>query len=428
MAERYTTESIVGVEEALAQLLDQVHLLDAEKVALTESFGRILAQDVASDIDISPFDNSAMDGFAIHHADLAEFDPSPQRPLELRIVGEIAAGAVFDGELQRGEALRIMTGAPMPKGADTVVQIEDTEVIGESAAHPEGTSVQFFQLSPLGKHVRLHGEEAKRGEVLLHIGDRISPAAAGLLASTGHAEVLVYRRPRVGIASSGSELVAVSDIPGPGQIRNSNSYSLAAQVVEAGGEPVILPSIEDTREAFCAALQDAVKICDFVITSGGAAEGDFDFVTPAVRDLGDLFYNKVNMKPGKAQTFGVINGVPVFGLPGNPAATAVGFEVLIRPALRKMQGLQILQRPVTQAVLMTDITKVSETRRFYLRARVSKDGDTIYQVTPAPNQSSALLGALNNANCLLVVPEGLKPLAAGEIVACLRLDMDEGVV
>ncbi|MDR2196693.1 MAG: molybdopterin molybdotransferase MoeA [Coriobacteriales bacterium] len=470
MSERYCNDSIIGVEDAQELLLAHVSLLDAEKVALGASFGRILAQEVRSDIDISPFDNSAMDGFAVCHADFVAARPAPSRehPLELPIIGRLGAGSVFDGELTGGQALRIMTGAPLPRGADTVVKIEETEVIGESDECPEGTNVRFFTIPVLGEHVRPRGEEARKGEVLLHAGDRISPAAAGLLASTGNAEVLVYRRARVGIISSGSELVAISEIPGPGQIRNSNSYSLAAQVAEAGGEPVILPAITDTREAFIGALQAAVAQFDFIITSGGAAEGDFDFVTPAIRELGELFYNKVNMKPGKAQTFGIIGSVPIFGLPGNPAAAAVGFEVLVRPALRRMQGMRALKRPVTRAVLTTDIKKVPETRRFYLRARVERVTDGAgegaagvgaaagtaaganagaaagggaasasaagvgtaagYRVTPAPNQSSALLGALNNANCLLVVPEGLKPLAAGDTVACLRLDMEEGVV
>jgi molybdopterin molybdotransferase len=436
MAERYTTDSIIGVEDAQALLLSRVSLLDAEKVALEASYGRVLAQDVSSDIDISPFDNSAMDGFAVHHADFVAAKPAPSReqPLELPIVGRLGAGAVFSSELLRGEALRIMTGAPLPTGADTVIKIEETRVLGESDEHPEGISVQFFATPSLGEHVRPRGEEARRGEVLLRIGDRISPAAAGLLASTGNAEVLVYRRPRVGIISSGSELVAITEAPGPGQIRNSNSYSLSAHVLEAGGIPTILPSISDTREAFVEALVAAAASCDFILTSGGAAEGDFDFVTPVIRELGELFYNKVNMKPGKAQTFGFINSTangcatPIFGLPGNPAAASVGFEVLVRPALRKMQGLRALKRPVTRAVLTADITKVPETRRFYLRARVEPAADGSYQVTPAPNQSSALLTALNHANCLLVVPEGLKPLAAGDTVACLRLDVEEGVV
>ena len=259
-------------------------------------------------------------------------------------------------------------------------------------------------------------------------GERINSAGAGLLAATGNATVLVYRRPRVAIISTGSELVDVTTVPGPGQIRNSNSYSLAAAVIDAGGIPEIRPSIADSREALASALLEALRDHDFVITSGGAAEGDFDFITPVVREQGELFFNKVNMKPGKAQTFGIINGKPIFGLPGNPGAASVGFEVLIRPALLKMQGFSTLTRPLTKAVLKQDVRKKDEMRRFYLRARLERDANDSYQVTPEANQSSALLGALNRSNCLMIVPEGSKALAAGDVVECLRLDIEEGVL
>jgi molybdopterin molybdotransferase len=270
-------------------------------------------------------------------------------------------------------------------------------------------------------------------DVLLRTGERISPPGVGLLASTGHDEVQVYRRPRVAILATGNELVDVTVVPGPGQIRNSNNYALAAAVIEAGGIPTVMPSVEDTREALAEALTAACAAHDFVVTSGGAAEGDYDFITPVVRQLGELFFNKVNMRPGKAQTFGIIEGTPVFGLPGNPGAAFVGFEVLVRPALRSMQGLHELDRPFTKAVLTQDVKKKGEKRRCYLRARLERNedgqgGGEAYRVTPEPNQSSALLGALNRSNCLLVIPEGPDPLAAGSVACCLRLDREEGTV
>jgi molybdopterin molybdotransferase len=466
--------SLLSVEDARAAVLGRVGLLPAEQVGIVESCGRVLAQDVASDIDISPFDNTAMDGFAVRFEDFAEAGGSATRagaaatadpasannpaaaaasasnptaaaagispdspaaaaagisldnPLTLDIIGIIGAGAVYEGTVQRGEALRIMTGAPLPDGADTVVKIEDTEVLGESPSCPEGRQVRFTRMPRRGEHVRPKAEEARRGETLLYCGDRVTSPAAGLLASTGNAEVLVYRRPRVAIISTGSELVAVTELPGPGQIRNSNSYSLAAAVIEAGGIPHIMPSVDDTREALASALTTALATDDFVITSGGAAEGDFDFITPVVREMGELIFNKVNMKPGKAQTFGIIEGTPIFGLPGNPGAASVGFELLIRPALRKMQGIAELDRPVTRAILKQEVKKKEEQRRFYLRARLERDENDLYRVTPEPNQSSALLGALNRSNCLMIVPEGTMPLAAGDVVDCLRLDREEG--
>jgi molybdopterin molybdotransferase len=423
---------LISVEEARAVVLDHMELMPAEQVTLIESHGRTLAQDVTSDIDISPFDNTAMDGFAVRFEDFeahgAGLAVTPVTPLTLDIVGIIGAGAVYEGVLQKGQALRIMTGAPIPEGADTIVKIEDTTVSGESSECPEGHQVTFTTMPRRGDHIRPKGEECRKGDVLLHIGERLSSPGIGLLASTGNAKVLVYQRPRVAVLSTGNELVDVTVVPGPGQIRNSNNYSIAAAVLEAGGIPTIMPSVEDTREALVAALESATTQHDFIITSGGAAEGDYDFITPVVRELGELFFNKVNMKPGKAQTFGIIKGTPVFGLPGNPGAASVGFEILIRPALRKMQGIAALDRPFTKAVLKQEIKKKKETRRLYLRARLEMDEDGLYRVTPEPNQSSALLGALNRSNCLMVVPEGTQPLLAGDVVNCLRIDKEEGVL
>jgi molybdopterin molybdotransferase len=418
----------MSVEDARAALLERVPLMPSQSVALTEAYGRILAQDVLSDIDISPFDSSAMDGFALRFEDCATAGASEQSPLTLNIVGSIGAGTVYGGRLRSGEALRIMTGAPMPEGADTVVKIEDTTVVGESPACPEGRTLIITQMPQRQEHVRFRGEEAHKGDVLLRKGERVTPPAAGLLASAGNAEVRVYGRPRVAIISIGSELVSVTQTPGPGQIRNSNSYSLAAAVTEAGASPTIQPLVCDTHAALAEALKAATAAYDFVITSGGAAEGDYDYVTAVVQELGEMLYNKVNMRPGKSQTFSLIDKTPVFGLPGNPGAASVGFELLIRPALRKMQGMSELDRPITRAVIERDITKKKETRRIYLRARLEHAEGGGYRATPLPNQSSALLGALSRSNCLLIVPEGEQSLAAGSLVDCLRIDCDEGTI
>jgi molybdopterin molybdotransferase len=434
------SSKLTSVEEARAIVLDQMRLMPAERVSLIESYRRVLAQDVISDIDISPFDNSAMDGFAVRFEDFEPLcstsstsSPSPTpntltSPLTLDIVGVIGAGAVFEETLQSGQALRIMTGAPMPQGADTVVKLEDTAVSGESATCPEGRQVSFTIMPKRGEHVRSKGEEARKGEVLLRAGEKVSPPGVGLLAATGNAEVLVYSRPRVAIISTGNELVGVTELPGPGQIRNSNDYSIAAAVFEAGGIPTIMPSVQDSREALVSALEAAVDEHDFVITIGGASQGDYDFVVPVVRELGELFFDKVNMKPGKAQIFGIVKDRPVFGLPGNPAAAVVGFEVLVRPALRKMQGMTALNRPLTRATLTRPAKKRDEKRRLYLRAHLEIDENGCYRVTPESNQSSALLGALNRSNCLMIVPEGLRSLSADDSVDCLRIDREEGVI
>jgi molybdopterin molybdotransferase len=280
----------------------------------------------------------------------------------------------------------------------------------------------------LGAHIRLHGEDAKAGEVLIKAGAVVTPAGVGLLASTGNVQVDVYRRPKVAIFSTGDELVLPSEVPGPGQIRNSNSSALAAAALEAGASYTILPLVADTKAAFTEAMLAATAQHDFVVLSGGAAEGDFDYTSATVRELGQLFFNKVRMRPGKAQTLGLINGTPVFGLPGNPAAALVGFEVLIRPALRNMQGYKDLSRSIVQARLTTDYKK-REIRRMYLRAVLERDvisGELV--VTPASNQSSSLYSVMFKGNCLVMIPENTSPLPAGTIVDCFRLDIPEGAV
>ncbi|MDR2108227.1 MAG: molybdopterin molybdotransferase MoeA [Coriobacteriales bacterium] len=425
MGKRYASTNLVAVEDALAMTLSQVRRMPVEEVEPLDSYGRVLARDIASDIDLAPFASSSMDGFAVRAKDLVGAEA--HNPAVLEIVGVIGAGSVFDSSLHSGQALRIMTGAPLPDGADSVVKIEDCKVSGESTEHPAGIQVLIPAAHPLGENVRGAGEEARAGEVLLHAGEVVNAAGVGLLASTGHTRVAVYARPRVAVFSSGDELVEFGEVPGPGQIRNSNTLGLAAQARAAGAKPTVLPKVNDNPEAFLAAFAAAVRDHDMVVISGGAAEGDYDYTTSTIRQLGEVFFNKVNMKPGKAQTLGQIDGVPVFGLPGNPAAAAVGFEVLVRPALRQMQGFSQLQRPISSA-RTTQAIKKSEDRRHYLRARLNVDAKGQRSVTPFRNQSSALLRALYEGNCLLIVAEGPQDIAVGEQVPCLRLDLPEGAL
>jgi molybdopterin molybdotransferase len=320
-----------------------------------------------------------------------------------------------------------MTGAPVPVGSDAVVKIEDVLVLGEDASCPEGREVQIFSQVASGQNIRLAGEEAHAGDVLLSSGIVINAASIGLMATCGYSQVPVYRRPRVAVVSSGSELVEHDQIPGPGQIRNSNTFALAAAAADAGAIVTILPKVDDTKEAFLRVYKAAAQEHDMVVMSGGAAEGDFDYTTSTIRELGEVFFNKVNMKPGKAQTFGVIDGTPVFGLPGNPTAAAVGFEILVRPALRKMQGYTELQRPLSTARI-SQFYKKREGRREYLRGRLTLDSNGDMIVSPAKNQSSALLKTLADGNCLIVLPEGDHDIEAASEVSCLRLDLPEGVI
>lgn len=411
------------VEEARGLVLTGIRRLDAESVSLLDALGRVLAADATSDIDVAPFDNSAMDGFAVRAEDMA--GASPGAPAELDVVSLIAAGDFSERAIGPGEAARIMTGAPVPPGADAIVMVEDSRVI-TGDGNP-GSRVALGRAASPGDHIRRRGEEVHAGDVVMAAGEIIGAAGIGLLASTGHANVAVYRRPRVAILSTGSELVEVAETPGPGKIRNSNSYSIAAQVIAAGAIPLrygIVPDdMEATRTAFAQAAEDA----DYIVTSGGVSVGDFDYVKPVLEEMGKLAFCRVAMRPGNPQTLGSIRGVPFFGLPGNPTSTYVGFEVFVRPALRFMQGFSVLDRPMTVATLAHDVKKKPD-RRYYYRARIEPaTGDSpLPTVALTGSQSSALLTAAHRGNCLMVLPEGEAFFAAGVQVDCMRLDMEEG--
>ena len=415
-------KEMISVEEARDLVLSHVEPLDAEVVPLLCAVGRVAAADLRSDIDIAPFPNAGMDGFALRAEQIA--GATEDAPVELDVIAEVAAGDVYEGGIADGECVRIMTGACMPEAADSVVKYEIVGIVtGDGRL---GSRVAFSAPTVPGSSVRAAGEEARAGEVVVSAGEVISSAGIGFLAGCGLMEVPTYRRPKVAIISIGSELVPPTDTPAPGKIRNSNSYALAACAKAAGAIPEIMPIVEDTMEALEAAIAQAAADHDFVVTSGGASNGDFDFIKPVVESLGELYMVSVNMRPGKAQTFGVVDGTPVFGLAGNPAASYCGFETLVRPALRKMQGHSCLVRPYVRARLATDVKK-KDPRRIYLRSTIVRDGED-YVVTPAKNQSSGLFGVIQRSNCLAIMPEGLESKAAGDAIDCLLLDVSENLV
>ena len=407
---------MISLEEARELVLSQVAPLPVETVGLLDAVGRVAADDLKSDIDVSPFAHSAMDGFALRAAELE--GATAEAPVEMDVIAEIAAGETYEGPIEEGQCVRIMTGAPLPEAADSVVKYEIVSVV--SGDGKPGSRVAFDAPTKLGSNVRQAGEEAKAGEI-------VGSAGAGFLAGCGIIEVPVYRRPRVAIIAIGSELVDPTDMPTPGKIRNSNSYALAACAQAAGAIPTILPIVSDDEEALAQVVSDATYDYDFIVTSGGASNGDFDFIKPVVERLGELMMTTVNMRPGKAQTFGVVKGTPVFGLPGNPAAAYCGFEMIIRPALRKMQGYTRFVRPTVMAKLAKD-TKKNDTRRLFLRSTLRKDPEGGYIVEPAKNQSSGLFGVIQRSNCMAVLPEGQGGRSAGDLVECVLLDVAEETV
>lgn len=415
---------MVSVEEALERVLSQVEPLELETVPLLEAVGRVAAVDVMSDCDIAPFDNAAMDGFAVRVEDLTH--ASADDPVICTVIEEVPAGSVYDGPINPGEVVRIMTGAAVPSGADAVVKYEVVDYLDGDGR--KGSRVAFTQSAKPAENIRSKGEEISSGGVAIHAGEVVSAAGAGFLASCGVLEVPVHRRPRVAVLPIGSELVAADEALRPGCIRDSNTYALAACVQQAGGVPTRLPVVPDDEEKLAQAILQASETHDFIVTSGGASNGDYDFIKPVVQRLGTLSMTLVNMRPGKAQTFGTVNGTPVFGLPGNPAAAYCGFEVLIRQALRKMQGHSIFVRPTVKARLMGD-RKKRDIRRMYLRATLQNvEGEL--QVVPAKNQSSGLFSTLQRSNCLAILPENvvMNPVPDGTMLDCILLDVEEGTV
>ncbi len=403
---------MISVEEALSIVLDNVEVLPAEQVGCLDALGRVLAEDAISDIDVAPFDNTSMDGFALQASDTAS--ASAETPCALDIVAHIGAGDTYDGTVASGQAARIMTGARMPEGADAVVKVEDVTTSGEG-----GVGEQVFITAPLasGTNVRCAGEEVRSGQAILSVGDVVTAAGVGLLATCGHAEVSVYQRPRVGVMSIGNELVDVSTKPEPGKIRDSNSYALAAEVKRLGIEPIRYTTVPDDPEALQTAYKRAVAECDVIVSSGGACGGDFDYSADAAVTLGETKFDRVNMKPGKAQSFTVGDGFLIFGLSGNPAAAMQGFRALVRPALLKMMGHTDLELTHIRARLTADVNK-KDPRRFYMMATLEQDADGVPVVTAQSKQSSALLGTQNASNCLLLFPEDCTALAAGDLVDC----------
>ncbi|HEU5199762.1 MAG TPA: gephyrin-like molybdotransferase Glp [Ktedonobacterales bacterium] len=399
---------MLSVEEALERILAEIERLEPENVALPEAAGRVLAESISAREAIPPFANSAMDGYALRSEDVQT--ASATQPSRLRLVGVVQAGRVAERPIGAGEAMRILTGAPLPPGANAVIQQELTQA-GEGW-------VEVQQIIAPGNNVRYAGEDIRSGAEVLAAGAEIGPSEIGVLASLGVTQVAVYRRPIVAILATGDELVELHEALLPGQIRNSNSYLVAAAVARAGGIPRPLGIARDRVEELRSKLL-AAQEADLIITSGGVSVGDYDLVKDILREQGVIDFWRVNLRPGKPLAFGRLGGTPFLGLPGNPVSAAVTFELFARPVLRKMQGFATILRPVVHARLLDAINDVSS-RRHYVRARVEiRDG--AFAATTTGPQESHILTSMLGANALLVIPENHPPIAAGETVQAMLL-------
>ncbi len=404
--------TLLSVQAAQERILSFFKPVETENLPLAECAGRVLAEDIAAATDLPPFDNSSMDGFAVRAADAA--GASPASPRTLRVVADIAAGAALQMILAPGEAARIMTGAPLPEGADAVVPVEDTDFNERAPGTPAPAQIQVFQPAEAGGFVRPRGMDARAGQVVLAKGHRLRPQDIGLLAMLGAANVSVYRKPRVALFSSGDELLAVEQPLTAGKVHDSNSYALAAQVESAGADCIRLGIAADTRATIEVLLeQAAASRADLILSSAGVSVGAYDFVKEAVEAHGQLDFWRVNMRPGKPLAFGNYRGVPFFGLPGNPVSAFVTFEVFARAAIEKLSGLNGSSRPRTRVRL--DEAVESDGRESYLRA-VVRPADGVLSARLTGHQGSGNLLSLVQANALLIVPAGVKSLPAGREV------------
>jgi molybdopterin molybdotransferase len=405
---------MISVEEALERILGEIHPLPTTQVPLAQAPGLVLATDIIAQEDMPPFANSAMDGFALRSQDS---QPRAGQPPRLRVTGGVAAGYVADHAVQEGTAMRIMTGAPVPPGADAVIQIELTRYDG-----PESDWVDVLEPVTAGNNVRPAGEDMRRGQTVLRQGTELGPWEIGVLATLGVAMVPVTRRPQVAILGTGDEVIDVDQPLAPGKIRNSNSYLLAAAVERAGAQPVRLGVARDTVESLREKFHQAMD-SDLIITSGGVSVGDFDLVKNIMAEQGEIHFWRINMRPGKPVAFGHIGQVPLLGLPGNPVSTAVTFELFGRPVLRKMLGHTRLLRPQVEAIVEDGISERAS-RRHYVRAHVTwRAGHFVARTTG--NQGSNIMTSLVDANALLIVPEGGAEIKAGETAQALMLDWPE---
>lgn len=416
----------ISVEEARAYILKHFHPLEAERAALLDSLDRVLAEDMIADMDVPPFNNSAMDGYAVRAEDIT--DASPGRPVVLRVIGDLAAGYIAQRTVERGTAMRIMTGAPLPPGANTVVRFEETsEGVGARGSGKNRAAVEILKAAPRGENVRAAGEDIRTGQVVLPKGTTVRASEIGVLASLGKKQVSVHRRPRVAILATGDELVAVDAPIAPGKIRNSNEYSNAAAVLKAGGVPIQLGIARDNVDDLTAKIRAGLEAdADLFITSAGVSVGDYDIVKNVLSAEGEMHFWQVKMKPGKPLAFGILSGkkdVPLLGLPGNPVSAMVSFEIFARPAILTMLGKTKFTRPSVRAVLQDDATNTAD-RRNFIRVSVEKrDGQHIARTTG--EQGSGILTSLSRANGLLVMPEDVTLIRAGETVQVQMLDWPE---
>jgi molybdopterin molybdotransferase len=397
-------EGLLSVEEAREKVLSEILPLAPLQLPLMEAFGCVSAEDIVATRDLPEFASSAMDGFAVRASDLAS--ASATNPVELKIVGRAMIGRLPETTVGGGEAVRIATGAPIPGGADSIVPIENAEVLGET--------VRLLDAPAAGRHVRPAGEDVREGEILVPRGKRLGPPELGLLANAGFPHPLVHPRPRVVVLSTGDELVPPTTTPEYGQIRDSNAYTIFGSIREVGATPMLAGIVRDDVDQLRETVLSHLIQADAFVSSGGVSVGERDVVKAAFFRRGELDFFKVAMQPGMPQGFGRIEGKPYFGLPGNPVSVFVSFEMFIRPALLKMMGRTQLFRPEVAATLTGDVTGPRGKTQF-ARVNVTRTADG-WSAQPTGDRGSNLISTVARANGLAVIPAGTETARAGDRV------------
>jgi molybdopterin molybdotransferase len=401
-----------SVEEHLQSVLAGVVPLSPLDVTLVDARGCVLAEDVTAPWPLPPFDNASMDGYAVKASDVLA--ASDGKPVTLRVIDDVPAGYRASVELREGAAIRIMTGAPLPEGAEAIVPLEWTD-----GGMPE---VKIVRSVNRGAHVRRRGDDIPLGEVVATSGTVLGPREIALLAAVGRGRVSVHPQPRVVIISTGSELVEPGQPLSPGLVTDSNGVTIAAAVQEAGAIAYRVGPLVDDAPTLLAALEDQLVRADLIVTTGGVSAGAYDTVKAVLSRLGTVDFTKVAMQPGMPQGHGTLGPdlTPIFTLPGNPVSAYVSFEVFVRPVIRRMLGHDRIYRPVVRAVLAEPLASPVGKRQFARGHLQVEDGR--YVVRPAGGQGSHMLGALAKANALVVVPEDVTEVKTGTAVAVLRLD------
>jgi len=408
------TYPVLEVEEARDRILAGLSPLPPETVPIADALGRVTAKDVIAEYDIPPHPNTAMDGYAIRAADTA--GASPKDPVRLRVIGELPAGYVAEREVVPGAAIRIMTGAPIPPGADAVARFEQVKRIGDR--------IELTAPVPPGKEVRAAGEDVRAGETVIPRGTIIRPQEIGMLAALGMPEVAVTRRPQVGILATGDELVGIGEPLAPGKIRDANSYSNAAQVRKYGGIPLNLGIAHDREEDIAERLRVGISQgVDLIVVSGGVSVGDFDVVKRVLAAEGRIEFWRVRMKPGKPLAFGYLEfegrEVPVIGTPGNPVSTMISFAMFARPAILTLLGVRKID-PVTVMAVFADALPEKDDRRHYLRVRLEEeDGEIVAR--PTGDQGSGILRSMVDADGLAIIPAEWDRVEPGTAVRVILL-------